>query len=59
VITCNMKIKKIHYVHWLPDHNFSFHFNKKCCSGRLVLPPARTFSSSQHVFDQIWSFTSW
>ena len=34
-------------------------FDKKCCSGRLVLPPTRSFSSSQHVFDQRWSFTSW
>jgi hypothetical protein len=34
-------------------------FIRKCCSGRSVLPPARSFSSSQHVFDQSWSFTSW
>ena len=31
----------------------------KCCSGRSVLPPIRTSSSSQRVCDQRWSFTSW
>ena len=33
--------------------------NEGCCSGRSVLPPIRTFSSSQRVCDQRWSFTSW
>ena len=32
---------------------------EKCCSGRSVSPPIRTFSSSQRVCDQRWSFTSW
>ncbi len=31
----------------------------KCCSGRLVFPPIRTFSSLQHIFDQIRLITSW
>ena len=39
---------------------FLFFFNfEKCCSGSPVLPLVRTFSSSQHVFDQCWSFTFW
>ena len=38
---------------------FFFVFDKKCCSGRSVLPPSRTFSSSQREYDQMRSFTSW
>ena len=36
-----------------------FFIIEKCCSGRLVLLPARSFSSSQRVFDRKRSFTSW
>ncbi len=48
---------EISYV--LMNYQFSFKIQKKCCSGRLVLPPIRSFSSSQLVFDQKRSFTSW
>ena len=34
-------------------------FNVMCCSGRSMLPPTRSFSSSQHKCDQSKSCTSW
>ena len=50
-----------HISRWCYQGAVFFHivFWWKCCSGRSVLPPSRTFSSSQRVFDRKRSFTSW
>ena len=46
----NEKGEQLRYDYFLSY--FCLTGEKRCCSGKSVLPPTRTFSSSQHVFDR-------